>query len=192
MLEKLKQDIDTCLICNAFLPYSPKPIYQINSNAKILIIAQAPGQITHEKGIPFDDLSGDTLRYWLGVNKEQFYNPNLFAIVPMGFCFPGKGKTGDLPPRKECAPQWHHKIFEHLKNIQLTILIGNYSQEYYLKNAPYKNLTDRVFHYSLFLPEYFPLVHPSPLNFRWHTKNKWFKEEIVPELQKIVAKILLS
>ena len=180
------------IICANFLPNRPRPIVQFSSKSKLLIIAQAPGQKAHDRGIPFDDLSGDNLRSWLGVSREQFYNPELFAIMPMGFCFPGKGKSGDLPPRKECAPQWHNKIMEQMKNLELIILVGKYAQEYYLKDNPYKNLTETVISYQEFLPKYFPLVHPSPLNFRWHGKNKWFLESITPELKKMVATILME
>lgn len=192
MIEKLKDTIADCIICANFLPNRPRPIVQFSSKSKLLIIAQAPGQKAHDKGIPFDDLSGDNLRTWLGVSREQFYNPELFAIMPMGFCFPGKGKSGDLPPRKECAPQWHNKIMEQMKNLELIILVGKYAQEYYLKDNPYKNLTETVISYQEFLPKYFPLVHPSPLNFRWHGKNKWFLESITPELKKMVATILME
>jgi uracil-DNA glycosylase family 4 len=192
MIEKLKDTIADCIICANFLPNRPRPIVQFSSKSKLLIIAQAPGQKTHDKGIPFDDLSGENLRTWLGVSREQFYNPELFAIMPMGFCFPGKGKSGDLPPRKECAPQWHNKIMEQMKNLELIILVGKYAQEYYLKDNPYKNLTETVISYQEFLPKYFPLVHPSPLNFRWHGKNKWFLESITPELKKMVATILME
>ena len=192
MIEKLKDTIADCIICANFLPNRPRPIVQFSSKSKLLIIAQAPGQKAHDRGIPFDDLSGDNLRSWLGVSREQFYNPELFAIMPMGFCFPGKGKSGDLPPRKECAPQWHNKIMEQMKNLELLILVGKYAQEYYLKDNPYKNLTETVISYQEFLPKYFPLVHPSPLNFRWHGKNKWFLESITPELKKMVATILME
>ena len=192
MIEKLKDTIADCIICANFLPNRPRPIVQFSSKSKLLIIAQAPGQKSHDKGIPFDDLSGENLRTWLGVSREQFYNPELFAIMPMGFCFPGKGKSGDLPPRKECAPQWHNKIMEQMKNLELIILVGKYAQEYYLKDNPYKNLTETVISYQEFLPKYFPLVHPSPLNFRWHGKNKWFLESITPELKKMVATILME
>ena len=192
MIEKLKDTIADCIICANFLPNRPRPIVQFSSKSKLLIIAQAPGQKTHDKGIPFDDLSGENLRTWLGVSREQFYNPELFAIMPMGFCFPGKGKSGDLPPRKECAPQWHNKIMEQMKNLELIILVGKYAQEYYLKNNPYKNLTETVISYQEFLPKYFPLVHPSPLNFRKNKKNKWFLESITPELKKMVATILME
>lgn len=190
MIEKLKNTIADCLICESFLPNRPRPILQFSSESRILIIAQAPGQKAHDKGIPFDDLSGDNLRAWLGVTREQFYNSELFAIMPMGFCFPGKGKSGDLPPRKECAPQWHDKIIKQMESIELIILVGKYAQDYYLKDNPYKNLTETVISYQEFLPKYFPLVHPSPLNFRWHGKNKWFLESVIPELKKRVATIL--
>ena len=190
MIDKLKSNIEDCLICENFLPNRPRPIFQFSNKSKILIIAQAPGQKAHDKGIPFDDLSGDNLRSWLGITKEQFYNSDLFAIMPMGFCFPGKGKSGDLPPRKECAPHWHNKIMDQFENLELIILIGKYSQDYYLKNNPHKNLTETVISYQNILPKYFPLVHPSPLNFRWQAKNKWFLERIIPELQKKVASII--
>lgn len=190
MIKTLQKEIDKCRVCVDFLPYLPNPIYQFSKKSKVVIIAQAPGQIAHDKGIPFDDKSGETLRSWLGVTKDEFYNPELFAIVPMGFCFPGKGKSGDLPPRKECAPKWHEIILNELKEVQLIILIGKYSQDYYLKKTSHKNLTERVQHFYEFFPKYFPLVHPSPLNFRWHGKNKWFMTELIPELQKKVAEII--
>ena len=192
MIEKLKDTIADCIICANFLPNRPRPIVQFSSKSKLLSTAQSPVQKAHDTGIPVNDLSGENLRTWLGVSREQFYNPELFAIMPMGFCFPGKGKSGDLPPRKECAPQWHNKIMEQMKNLELIILVGKYAQEYYLKDNPYKNLTETVISYQEFLPKYFPLVHPSPLNFRWHGKNKWFLESITPELKKMVATILME
>ena len=162
------------------MPNKPKPIFQFNEKSRIMIIGQAPGQKVHNAGVPFLDKSGETLRRWLGVTDEQFYNPDLFAIVPMGFCFPGKGKTGDLPPRPECAPQWHEKIMSHLKQVELKLLIGKYAQDYYLLKTSGSNLTETVLNYKNYLPEYFPLVHPSPLNFRWQAKNPWFEKELVP------------
>jgi len=186
---QLSNKIIACETCIKFLPNKPKPIFQFNENSRIMITGQAPGQKVHDAGIPFFDKSGETLRRWLGVTEEQFYNPSLFAIVPMGFCFPGKGKTGDLPPRPECAPQWHEKILQQFKQLQLTLLIGTYAQDYYLKNNK-DNLTETVKNYTDFLPAYFPLVHPSPLNFRWQAKNPWFESEVVPVLQKKVKKII--
>ncbi len=189
MKSQLSNKIIACETCIKFLPNKPKPIFQFNENSRIMITGQAPGQKVHDAGIPFFDKSGETLRRWLGVTEEQFYNPSLFAIVPMGFCFPGKGKTGDLPPRPECAPQWHEKILQQFKQLQLTLLIGTYAQDYYLKNNK-DNLTETVKNYTDFLPAYFPLVHPSPLNFRWQAKNPWFESEVVPVLQKKVKKII--
>lgn len=192
MIKTLQKKIDKCQVCVGLLPNMPNPIYQFSKKSKVLIIAQAPGQIAHDKGIPFDDKSGDTLRSWLGVTKDEFYNPDLFAIVPMGFCFPGKGRSGDLPPRKECAPKWHKLIFKELKEVQLVVLIGKYSQDYYLIDNSHKNLTQRVQHFYDFFPMYFPIVHPSPLNFRWHGKNRWFMDEVIPVLQTKIAEILKS
>lgn len=192
MIKALREEIDKCQVCVGFLPYMPNPIYQFSKKSKVLIIAQAPGQIAHDKGIPFDDKSGDTLRSWLGVTKDEFYNPDLFAIVPMGLCFPGKGKSGDLPPRKECAPKWHNDIFNELKEVQLIVLIGKYSQDYYLTSSAHKSLTQKVQNFHEFFPRYFPIVHPSPLNFRWHGKNKWFMVDVIPVLQTKIAEILKS
>ena len=188
---QLAKKILACETCIQFLPNKPKPIFQFNENSRILIIGQAPGQKVHDAGIPFLDKSGETLRRWLGVTEEQFYTPSLFAIVPMGFCYPGKGKTGDLPPRPECAPQWHEKILKQFKHLQLTLLIGTYAQNYYLQGNR-DNLTDTVKNYKKYLPAYFPLVHPSPLNFRWQAKNPWFESEVIPVLQKKVKKILIK
>ena len=133
---KLYKNINACNLCEDYLPNIPKPIFQFNKNSKILIIGQAPGRVVYEKEIPFDDKSGNTLRNWLGVSRDEFYNPDNFGIIPMGFCYPGKGKSGgDAPPRKECAPQWHKKIFSELKNVELIILVGSYAQNYYLKKT---------------------------------------------------------
>jgi uracil-DNA glycosylase len=144
----------------------------------------------HASGIPWDDASGRNLRKWLGVTEAQFYDTDLFGIVPMGFCYPGKGKSGDLPPRPECAPLWHNEIFNHLKEVQLTLLIGLYVQNYYLGNLKKKTLTETVKNYKAYLPEYLPLVHPSPRNGIWMRKNEWFEKDIVPVLQKKVVDII--
>ncbi|WP_241507243.1 uracil-DNA glycosylase family protein [Aquimarina sediminis] len=170
------------------MPNPPNPIVSFSVESKILIIGQAPGAKVQKSGIPFDDKSGQTLRDWLGVTVDEFYNTKNFGIIPMGFCFPGNNpKGGDLPPRPECAPQWHEPIFNLTKEVKLVLLIGSYAQKYYLKKQMKKNLTETVKAYYEYLPNYFPLVHPSPLNFRWHARNKWFQEDIVPELkQKII------
>lgn len=190
MASTLQNKIKSCDTCKLYLPNKPRPIFQFSSNSKIAIIGQAPGQKVHDVGVPFYDKSGETLRRWLGVTEEQFYNPDLFAIVPMSFCFPGKGKTGDLPPRKECAPQWHDKILGQFKNLELTFLIGTYSQNYYLKENKKSNLTETVLNFEEYLPRYFPIVHPSPLNFRWQAKNTWFEKELVTIMQKKVKQII--
>ncbi|NRG97317.1 uracil-DNA glycosylase family protein [Streptococcus suis] len=165
------------------------PLFQAPSTAKILIIGQAPGLKTQEKGRLFDDASGENLRKWLGVNRQTFYESGYFAILPMDFYYPGKGKSGDLPPRKDFAPKWHQLILDQLPELELTLLIGQYAQDYYLEKSQ-RNLTERVEHAADYLPTYFPLPHPSPRNNIWQAKNPWFQAEIIPQLQKIIAKIL--
>jgi uracil-DNA glycosylase family 4 len=140
-MEQLLAQIRACMVCKPFLPNNPKPVVRASNQSKILIIGQAPGQKVQNSGIPWDDLSGKELRRWLDVSNEQFYNTNLMAIMPMGMCFPGIGKSGDLPPRKECAPLWHDKVRSQMPNIQLTLLIGKYAQDYYLGNQAKENLT---------------------------------------------------
>lgn len=188
MIPLLKQ-IRACRICEAHLPLGPKPIIQASARAKINIIGQAPGVKAHETGTPWNDPSGVRLRQWLGVSDEQFYNPELFAIMPMGFCYPGRGKSGDLPPRPECAPAWHNKLLAEMPNIQLTLLIGQYAQNYYLQDN-YKTLTERVMHWREFPDTVLPLPHPSPRNQIWLKKNLWFNEEVVPVLQARVKSAL--
>jgi len=161
-----------------------------HSNSKIAIIGQAPGIRVHKSSVPWDDPSGVRLRAWLGIDEKAFYNPQNIAIIPMGFCYPGKGKNGDLPPRKECAPQWHPKLFKHLKKIELTLLIGMYAQEHYLGDAKKKTLTATVQNYNEYLPKYLPLPHPSPRNNIWLRKNPWFEKDVLPILQKTVKRVL--
>lgn len=165
------------------------PLFQAPSTAKILIIGQAPGLKTQEKGRLFDDASGDNLRQWLGVDRQTFYESGHFAILPMDFYYPGKGKSGDLPPRKDFAPKWHPLILDQLSQIELTLLVGNYAQEYYLEKSQ-RNLTERVKHADDYLPTYFPLPHPSPRNNIWQAKKPWFQAEIIPNLQNILKQIL--
>lgn len=166
------------------------PVFQVSENSKILIVGQAPGLKAQTKGVLFKDKSGDNLRQWLDVTEKEFYNDELFAVLPIDFFYPGKAKTGDLPPRKEFAEKWHKKILQQLKNVKLTILIGTYANKFYLKDKMEKNLTLTVKNYQNYLPTYFPIVHPSPLNFRWHNKNPWFKKEVIKDLQKLVKKII--
>lgn len=188
--EDLLSQIKACTVCAEHLPLGPRPVVSISAHSKILVIGQAPGTKVHASGIPWDDASGKNLRKWLGVTNEQFYDTNLFGIVPMGFCYPGKGKSGDLPPRPECAPLWHNQILDLLKEVKLTLLIGQYAQAYYLGERKKKTLTETVQNYNHYLPEFFPLVHPSPRNGIWMRKNQWFEEEIIPKLQQSVKSIL--
>lgn len=190
MVEKLLGSIRQCEICKE-LPLGPRPIVQASVASKILIAGQAPGQITHRKGIPFDDPSGNRLREWLGVDKNAFYDPDNFAIVPMGFCYPGKGKSGDLPPRRECAENWHDELLGGLKKIELKLIIGQYALAYYLGDAREKTLTETVRNWRTHWPEVLPLPHPSPRNFSWLKKNSWFEGEILPILRQRVREVLI-
>jgi uracil-DNA glycosylase len=185
-MEKILGEIRACMVCEKFLPNKPNPILQASMYSKIVIIGQAPGQKVQNSGIPWDDQSGNELRRWLDVNKEEFYDDNLFALIPMGFCYPGKGPSGDLPPRPECAPLWHQLLLSNMKNIRLTLLIGRYSQKYYLRENFNKKITENVKKFKTFLPQFLPPVHPSPRNKIWQKKNPWFETEIVPALQLIV------
>ncbi|WP_335965208.1 uracil-DNA glycosylase family protein [Galbibacter sp. PAP.153] len=189
-MKELLKEIKKCNICAAHLPLEPRPVLRFNKNSKILIIGQAPGTKAHESQTDFDDASGKKLRQWLGIDAKTFYNTNNIAVVPMGFCYPGKGRTGDLPPRPECMPKWHQKIVDQLADLQLVILIGQYAQKAYLKGNSYKNLTETVRNYQEFLPAFFPIPHPSPTNRFWMAKNKWFEIEVIPILQERVQVIL--
>lgn len=189
-MKQLLSDIKACTICQEHLPMGARPVMAASPKSKILVVGQAPGIRVHETGIPWNDKSGDNLRQWLQVDRELFYNPNIFAIVPMGFCYPGTGKSGDLPPRKECAPQWHQAILAMMPNIELTLLIGQYAQAYYLKDKIKATLTDTVRAHAEFLPHYLPLPHPSPRNNIWQAKNPWFGSEVLPTLRQRVGHVL--
>jgi uracil-DNA glycosylase len=189
-MEKLLSEIRACVVCKNFLPNQPRPIVQASAHSKIVIIGQAPGQKVQDSGIPWADASGNELRRWLGVSKEQFYDSTLFALVPMGFCYPGKGSSGDLPPRPECAPLWHKQLLTKMKKVQLTILIGQYAQKYYLGEILKPTVTDTVKNHHAYLPKYLPLVHPSPRNKIWQKKNPWFEMDIVPALQRIIKQTI--
>ena len=191
-LKHLLSDIQLCTMCALSLPHEPRPVVRASEASKILIIGQAPGRRVHESGIDWDDPSGVRLRRWLGVSSAQFYDDSLFAIMPMGFCYPGSGKRGDLPPRPECAPLWHQKILAGLPNIQLTLLIGQHAQAYYLSRQGKSiiSLTERVRRWRDFWPKYLPLPHPSPRNRIWLKRNPWFEREVVPELRFAVHSII--
>lgn len=181
----LYSDIKNCTLCADKLAHKPNPVMQFSENSKIVIVGQAPGVKVHNSGIPWHDQSGKRLRQWLNVSKDVFYNTDNFAIVPMGFCYPGKGKSGDLPPLKICAKTWHSKVFKQFTNKPLVLLIGAYAQNYYLVKDG-KNLTERVLHAEEYLPKYFPLPHPSPRNEFWIKKNPWFETDVVPKLQQLI------
>lgn len=189
-MKDLLKDIRNCSVCESHLLLGANPIVSFSSQSKIILLSQAPGRIAHEKTKAWDDPSGKKLREWLGVTEEQFYDPDNFAILPIGFCYPGKAKTGDLPPRPECAPLWHEKVFKELKNVKLTLLIGSYSQKYYLKDKMKRTLTETVSNFEDYLPEYFPIPHPSPVNRFWRSKNPWFEELVVGKLQQKIQDII--
>ena len=187
-LDSLLRDVRACRSCAADLPLGPNPVLRAAGSARILIIGQAPGTRVHASGIPWNDPSGDRLRDWLQLDREHFYDENEIAIIPMGFCYPGKGKSGDLPPRPECAPLWHEQLLAQLPALQLRLLIGKYAQDYYL-GTKRRTLADTVQHYRDFLPDFFPLPHPSPRNIRWFRNHPWFEAEVLPALRERVAAI---
>lgn len=174
-----------CQLCADLLPHHPRPVVKASASARLLIIGQAPGLKVHESGVPWDDQSGNRLRHWLGISRELFYDETKIAIVPMGFCYPGKGRYGDLPPRRECAPRWHDPLLEFMPDICLTLLVGQYAQRYYL-NSTFRTLTETVSTWRDHLPEYFVLPHPSPRNQIWLKKNPWFEKDVLIELRKQV------
>ncbi|WP_349352230.1 MULTISPECIES: uracil-DNA glycosylase family protein [unclassified Flagellimonas] len=189
-MDELLANVRNCSHCKKHLPLGPRPIVAAHPASKIAIIGQAPGTKVHQTGVPWDDPSGKQLRNWLGVTDEQFYDERLFALIPMGFCYPGKGKSGDLPPRPECAPLWHRSLINQMPQLKLTILIGQYAQAYYLEKARERNLTETVRNYKSYLPNYFVLPHPSPRNRFWLSKNPWFDRTVVPELRARTLSVL--
>ncbi len=188
-LSSLLSEVRACTICESDLPHGVRPVVQLHAEAKILIAGQAPGNKVHDSGVPFDDASGKRLREWLGVSREVFYDPKQFAILPMGFCFPGTGKSGDLPPRSECAPAWREQLLGHLDQLQLTIVLGKYAQNYHFGKAS-ASVTDLVKGWRTYWPNAVPLPHPSPRNNIWLRKNPWFEIELLPILQQRVSETL--
>ncbi len=182
-------EVRGCTICKEHLPLGPRPILQLHPNAKILVAGQAPGRKVHESGIPFKDASGDRLREWMGLSSEVFYDPHYLAILPMGFCYPGTGKFGDLPPRSECAPAWRTQLLQQIKNLELTLVIGRYAQAYHLPDMG-TSVTSVVANWRKTWPRVVPLPHPSPRNNLWLRRNSWFEEELLPRLQTRISEVL--
>ena len=189
-MNNLLKDISKCSVCSPFLEFGPRPTLTAHENSRVIVIGQAPGRAVHESGVPWDDKSGDNLRNWMGIDNEIFYNPEKIALIPIGFCYPGTGKSGDLAPRKECAPLWHDSLLEQMKNVKLVLLVGKFAQDYYLKDEAKRTLTETVQNYKQYLPKYFVMPHPSPRNNIWQAKNDWFKAEVLPELKVSIREAL--
>lgn len=166
------------------------PVYSASVSSRIVLVGQAPGRIAQQTLKPWNDASGRLLRQWLNVTDEQFYNPDLFALMPIDFYYPGRGVHGDLPPRLDFAKKWHPRLLAQMPNVRLTILVGSYAQKYYLDRCAKHNLTATVADFKMYLPDYFPLVHPSPLNIGWRKRNPWFESDVIPVLQTIVKEVL--
>jgi uracil-DNA glycosylase len=189
-LNVLLAEIRACRVCASGLPLGPRPIVAANREARILIVGQAPGKRVHESGIAWDDPSGERLREWTGISRDVFYDEAKVAIVPMGFCYPGTGASGDLPPRKECAELWHVRLLSELDKVKFTLLIGKYAQRYRLGNTLKSSLTETVKHWREYTPANLPLPHPSPRNNRWLQRNPWFKEDVIPYLRRRIKRVL--
>jgi len=191
-LPELLRNIRSCNHCADALPCGPRPVVQAHRSARLRIVGQAPGRKVHETGIPWNDPSGDRLRNWLGLSPGQFYDSRKVAIIPMGFCYPGKAASGDNPPRPECAPRWHEQLDTHLPDIALTLLIGHHAQSYYLGGRRKATLSDTVKAWKEYLPlGYLPLAHPSPRNQPWLVKNPWFEGELVLDLRNVIQALNL-
>ena len=194
-LRQLLADARACTLCAAHLPHGPRPVVVADARARILIVGQAPGRRVHASGVPWDDPSGDRLRAWLDVDRDTFYDPAQFAIIPMGFCYPGthsreSGKGGDLPPRPECAPTWHEPLTAELPQIETTLLLSRYAHQFYLGDRAASTVTETVRRWQEFAPTFFPLPHPSPRNNLWLRRNPWFEEEVVPRLRERVRGVI--
>lgn len=189
-LDALLERIRACRLCEAQLPLGPRPVLRARATARLLVAGQAPGAKVHDSGIPWNDASGIRLRHWLGLERDAFYDEQAVAIVPMGFCYPGRGASGDLPPRTECATTWHAALLAKLPNVQLKLLIGQYAQNYFLGPRRGRTLTDTVRDFRRYLPDAIPLPHPSPRNQLWLKVNPWFEAELVPLLREHVAAVL--
>lgn len=187
--DELVRRVRACTLCAESLPLGPRPVIQIAESARILVVGQAPGRRVHETGLPFNDPSGDRLRQWMGLTRDTFYDEQKLAILPMGFCYPGKGKSGDLPPRPECAPAWRALLLERLPDIELTLVIGQYAHAWHLPDSQ-RNVTENVRHWRDYWPRLLPMPHPSPRNNLWLRRNPWFEAEVVPALRARVSELL--
>ncbi|MDC7997456.1 uracil-DNA glycosylase family protein [Gilvibacter sediminis] len=186
-MEELLSKIRACNLCNDLLPLGPRPIVAASPKSRIAIIGQAPGSVVHESGVPWDDKSGENLRAWMQISSEDFYNPDKLALIPMGFCYPGRGKSGDNPPTAICAPTWHDQLLNELQELRLILLVGKYAQDHYLGAKAQRTLTQTVQQFEDYLPKFFALPHPSPRNNIWQAKNPWFKSAVLPRLAQEVA-----
>jgi uracil-DNA glycosylase len=190
-LTRILREVRACRICEAELPFGPRPVVQLASTARLLIISQAPGSKVHQSGIPWNDASGDRLRNWLKLDRSVFYDAAKVAIVPMGFCYPGAGENGgDNPPRPECAPHWHKRLLGYLPDIQLTLLLGQHAQRHYLMSKRKNSMTETVQAFLEYAPQFFPLPHPSWRSAVWMRKHPWFERAVIPELQKAVRNLI--
>lgn len=189
-LDLLAQEIRACRLCETELPLGPRPVFQARSEARVLIVGQAPGRRVHETGRPFDDPSGVRLRRWLGVDESIFYDPTCFAIVPMGFCYPGTGRSGDLPPRRECAPTWRDRLLQQLPRLEVTVVMGRYAIDWHLPTLRSASIADIVSDWRSHAPALFVAPHPSPRNQRWLQRYPAFERDAVPALREAVATAL--
>ncbi|HEY2838831.1 MAG TPA: uracil-DNA glycosylase family protein [Pirellulales bacterium] len=185
----LLSEVRGCTACAGLLPCEPRPVLRAHQSARVLIVGQAPGTRVHETGVPWNDRSGDRLREWLAIDREQFYDERRFAIIPVGYCYPGRGPSGDLPPRSECAELWLARLLAELPQIELTILIGQYAQRLYLKERRKGTLTETMRAYREFAPRYFPLPHPSPRNQMWLLRHPWFEEGVTAALRRACRRL---
>jgi uracil-DNA glycosylase len=189
-LDQIIAEVRACRVCVKHLALGSRPIVQASENARLLIVGQAPSLSVHRTGIPWDDKSGKRLREWLGMESVDFYDASKVAIVPLGLCYPGRGRGGDLPPRSECAPLWFDKLLGRLRRIELTILVGNYAQRHVLGRTGRSNLTETVAAFADYAPRYIPLPHPSPRNVGWLRRNPWFEGAVLPTLRERVRRLL--